>query len=150
MRKAQLDALLDRAAELCKSRGVRLTEQRRIVLRLLSRAERPLSAYELLDLLCTELPNPAPPTVYRALDFLLEQGLIHKLESLHAYVGCNHPEHQHAGQFLICSDCGGVSEVEDPGVQDRLQAAGKAVGFVSERPIIEVMGTCASCNDKAK
>lgn len=150
MSKVDTHALLERADALCKARGVRLTPQRRTVLRLVSDAGQPLSAYELLDLLRAELPNAAPPTVYRALDFLIEQKLIHKLESLHAYVGCDHPEHAHASQFLICSDCGDVSEVEDSDVQASLQAATKAQGFVSNRPIIEVIGTCADCTEKQK
>ena len=62
----------------------------------------------------------APPTVYRALDFLLEQGLIHKLESLHAFVGCDHPEHPHSSEFLICVDCGEVAELEDAAVDRSL------------------------------
>jgi Fe2+ or Zn2+ uptake regulation protein len=89
--------------------------------------------------------NPAPPTVYRALDFLLEQGLVHKLESLHAYVGCAHPDHPHASQFLICGDCGEVAEVENPSVAKSLKAAGKAVGFRTKRPVVELLGTCAQC-----
>lgn len=150
MRKAELENYLDRAAELCSARKARLTAQRRRVLALMVRAERPLSAYELLDLLRESVPNAAPPTVYRALEFLLEQGLIHKIESLHAFVACHHPEHPHAGQFLICSDCGEVNEVANRQLDDGLQAASKALGFVSEKPIVEVLGTCKSCMGKHK
>jgi Fur family zinc uptake transcriptional regulator len=89
--------------------------------------------------------NPAPPTVYRALDFLLEQGLVHKLESLHAYVSCSHPDHPHASQFLICDDCGEVVEVEDPSVVKSLNSVGKAIGFLAKRPVVELLGTCAQC-----
>jgi Fur family transcriptional regulator, zinc uptake regulator len=92
--------------------------------------------------------NPAPPTIYRALDFLLEQGLVHKLESLHAYVGCAHPDHPHASQFLICDNCGEVTEVEDTSVAKSLKAASKAVGFRTKRPIVELLGTCAHCSAK--
>ena len=140
-----LSQLLERAESLCRERGVRLTEQRKTVLRLLSMSDKPLSAYELLDRMRGVFKNPAPPTVYRALDFLLEQGLVHKLESLHAYVGCAHPEHPHASQFLICDDCGEVAEVEDPGMDKSLNALRKTFGFRTKRPVMELLGTCAQC-----
>jgi Fur family transcriptional regulator, zinc uptake regulator len=148
MDKKQLDKLLRSADKLCRERGVRLTEQRRTVLRLLSESDKPLSAYELLDRLRDSVRNPAPPTVYRALEFLLEQGLIHKLESLHAFVGCTHPDHPHASQFLICADCGDVAELDDHELTKRLKAAGKAAGFRTERPVVELVGTCAQCAAK--
>ena len=141
-------AVLKRAERLCDERGVRLTARRRAVLRLLCESDRPLGAYELLERMRGVIENPAPPTVYRALDFLLAQGLVHKLESLHAFVGCVHPEHSHASQFLICSDCGEVSEVEDPAIARSLQAAGKAAGFHTKRPVVELLGTCAHCAHK--
>jgi len=143
-----LSHVLERAETLCQGRGVRLTEQRKTVLKLLCVSDKPLSAYELLDRLRGVFKNPSPPTVYRALDFLLEQGLVHKLESLHVYVGCTHPEHPHASQFLICDDCGEVTEVEDSSVAQSLNAAGKAVGFRAKRPVVEVLGTCAQCLKK--
>lgn len=148
MNKKALSQVLERAEILCKERGVRLTEQRKTVLEFLCMSDKPMSAYELLDQMREVIKNPAPPTVYRALDFLLEQGLVHKLESLHAYVGCAHPEHPHASQFLICDDCGEVAEVEDPSVAQSLQAAGKAVGFRTKRPVVELLGTCAQCSEK--
>ncbi len=146
MTEQEIAAVLERAEHLCRGRGARLTQQRRTVLRLLCASDKPLSAYELLDRMRGCIKNPAPPTVYRALDFLLEHGLVHKLESLHAFVGCAHPEHTHAGQFLICSDCGDVSELEDSAVAKSLQAAGKAAGFRMTRPVVELIGTCAHCD----
>ncbi len=140
--------VLKRADALCRERGLRLTDQRKTVLQLLCLSDKPLSAYELLDQMRGVVKNPMPPTVYRALDFLLEQGLVHKLESLHAYVGCTHPEHPHASQFLICDVCGEVAEVEDTSVAKSLMAAGKALGFRTKRPIVELLGTCAQCTEK--
>ncbi len=148
MNSTLVNRALKHAEALCRRRGVRLTEQRKIVLRLLCVSDKPISAYELLDRMRGVVKNPAPPTVYRALDFLLEQGLVHKLESLHAYVGCTHPDHPHASQFLICDDCGEVTEVEDAGLAKSLKTAGKAIGFRTKRPIVEVLGTCAQCNAK--
>ena len=148
MNNKQLTHVLERAEALCRERGVRLTDQRKAVLRLLCLSDTPVSAYELLDLMRGIVKNPSPPTVYRALDFLLEQGLAHKLESLHAYVGCMHPDHPHASQFMICDDCGEVAEVEDPSVAKSLKAAGKAIGFRTKRPVVELLGTCAQCSAK--
>jgi Fur family zinc uptake transcriptional regulator len=143
--KRQLTQVLQRAEDLCQERGVRLTEQRKTVLQLLCESDKPLSAYELLDRMKGLVKNPTPPTVYRALDFLLEQGLVHKLESLHAYISCTHPDHPHASQFLICDDCGEVAEVEDQRLSKSLQAAEQATGFRTKRPVIELLGTCADC-----
>ena len=145
MNNKQLTHVLARAEALCRERGVRLTEQRKTALQLLCVSDKPLSAYELLERMRGVVKNPAPPTVYRALDFLLEQGLVHKLESRHAYVGCAHPDHPHASQFLICDDCGEVAEVEDPIVAKSLKAVGKAIGFRTKRPVVELLGICAQC-----
>lgn len=140
-----LQLALSRAEGLCKQRGVRLTAQRRRVLELVLCAGGPVGAYDILHQL-REGTVAAPPTVYRALDFLLEQGLIHKLETLHAFIGCPHPEHQHDSQFLICDRCGEVVELENPGIAERLGAVAAASGFVPQKPVVEVLGTCAACD----
>lgn len=141
-----LDKALAEATALCAERGVRLTEQRRKVLELVWRSDRPLGAYDILAAIQAVQPKAAPPTVYRALDFLLGQGLIHKLQSLHAYVGCAHPGEPHAGQFLICTACGDVTELEDPGVTRSLGKAAAASGFVADAPIVELTGRCSDCH----
>ncbi len=148
MNSKKITQVLERAETMCRERGERLTEQRKTVLRLLCVSDNPLSAYELLELMRGIIKNPKPPTVYRALDFLLEQGLIHKLESLHAYISCAHPDHPHASQFLICDDCAEVAEIEDSSITKSLKAAGKAIGFRTKRPVVELLGTCAQCNAK--
>lgn len=145
MSSNKLHHLLDRAEALCRERGVRLTPQRRKVLELLCASEQPLSAYEILDQMRSGHKNPAPPTVYRALDFLLQQGLAHKLESLHAFIGCAHPEHPHASQFLICSDCGSVDEMHSEEIARSLRSSGQARGFNTRHPVVELLGTCAQC-----
>lgn len=146
-RHPDLNDALAQAAELCASRGVRLTEQRRRVLELVWRSGKPLGAYDILAAIQAAQPKAAPPTVYRALDFLLAQGLIHKLRSLHAYVGCAHPGEPHAGQFLICSACGDVTELEDAGVVRSLGKAAAASGFVADAPVVELTGTCSDCRE---
>lgn len=147
MDEETLHQALSTAERLCAQRGVRFTAQRRRVLELVCRAERPVGAYEILDHL-REGSTAAPPTVYRALDFLLEQGLVHKLETLHAFIGCTHPEHPHASQFLICADCGRVNELENEAIAGSLRALEQETGFRPERPVIEVLGTCAHCTHK--
>jgi Fur family zinc uptake transcriptional regulator len=109
-----------------------------------------LGAYEILDAMREGTRTLAPPTVYRALDFLLEQGLVHKLESLHAFVGCSHPEHPHSSQFLICKTCGAVAEIEDEAIARSLGSAASMSGFQPQRRVVEVIGTCAGCAQKGR
>ena len=146
MNEHTLTKILATAESLCTARGVRLTAQRRRVLELVCRAGRPVGASEILDQIRTGAA--APPTVYRALDFLLEQGLVHKLETLHAFVGCAHPDHPHSSQFLICADCGDVTELESESIVGSLRSAAAETGFEPRRPVVEVIGTCAACSTK--
>ncbi|CAH2604118.1 Zinc uptake regulation protein [Rhodovastum atsumiense] len=147
---ARTTALLDRAARLCEERGAKLTDLRRDVLGLILETEAPTGAYELLDRLRARRGGGAPPTVYRALDFLVEQGLVHRLERLSAFVGCidvceaPHAHHE-AVQFLICRGCGRVTEIEDHGLAEALAAAARRVGFTVTGATIEAEGLCANC-----
>src|SRR5690606_9768433 len=109
---ACIDAALDRAAELCARRGARLTRLRRRVLELVWQGHAAVKAYDLLAELERKGASAKPPTVYRALDFLMAHGLVHRLESLNSYVGCPQPDAPHAGQFLICDSCGTGREFE--------------------------------------
>lgn len=143
---ANIRLVLREAERLCQTRGVRLTAQRRAVLEIICTRAKPMGAYEILASMRAGVPGAAPPTVYRALEFLLAQGLVHKLETIHAFVGCNHPDHPHASQFLICEGCGDVTEVEDPEVVRSLQRAALAVGFRTDKRVVEVVGTCADCS----
>ena len=137
---------LDEAAELCEQQGVRFTDLRRAILALILGAPGPIGAYELLDRLRETRRGAAPPTVYRALDFLLSQGLIHKVERLNAFIGCpDAGRHAHPVQFLICRSCGAVEELEDGAIQDAVQAAASHHGFQPCLTTIEVEGTCAVC-----
>ncbi len=138
---------LRRAERICNRRGVRLTPQRRLVLEILSAAHQPMGAYEILHQLGLRRPGAKPPTVYRALAFLQEQGLVHRLESLNAFVSCVHPDHPHVGQFLICRSCGQVLELEHEGVERALAQAVAGIGFSPDSRIIEVTGRCVRCAD---
>ena len=153
---ASLETSLDRATALCSRRGAQLTALRRQVLRLVLEAGQPVGAYALLDRLKASRAGAAPPTVYRALDFLVEQGLIHKVERLGAFVGCaeveDHPAdctcdaaHDHPHQFLICGRCGTTAEISDPGVALALARAAAAAGFALARTTVEAEGLCAAC-----
>ncbi len=133
------------ADRLCRERGVRLTKQRREVLGIINASQRPLGAYEIMETMRTDQARIAPPTVYRALDFLMAEGLIHKLESLHAYIGCRHPDHPHFTQFLICNDCGEVDELHSSKVSGSLNDAAEARGFKPDHSTVEVVGLCARC-----
>lgn len=143
--RRQADALADEAARLCRQRGVRFTPQRRRVFAVIAAAEQPLGAYEILAVLRGRWPKTAPPTVYRALDFLREQGFVHHLATLHAYVSCGHPGHHHPGQFLICSGCGHVEELADAAVASCLDRAASAAGFLPAAEVVEVTGRCSDC-----
>jgi len=129
----------------CQTQGLRLTPTRKRVLELVLAADGPVKAYDLLDQLKSEQPKAAPPTVYRALEFLLENHFIHRLESLNAFVSCFHPNDQHQGQFLICEQCEAVTEVHDHSIEDRLRDAALEHAFEPHRQVLEIYGICRSC-----
>ena len=128
-----------------EERGLRLTPLRKEVLELVAAADKPVKAYDLLDQLRERHGNAAPPTVYRALDFLLENGFIHKLESINAFVSCHHPAEAHQVPFLICDSCSSAQEVCDERVADLIEAQAKAMGFKPQAQTLEVHGTCKAC-----
>ncbi|HEX5757136.1 MAG TPA: transcriptional repressor [Arenimonas sp.] len=130
----------------CTERGLRLTPLRAQVLALLAEAGKPVKAYDLLDAMKTANGSSAPPTVYRALDFLLEQGFIHKLESVNAFVACHHPQVRHSVPFLICDRCHAAIELEDERIPALLDAQARALGFTPRAQSLEVHGLCARCS----
>lgn len=137
---------LKKADAICQRQGSQLTELRRLVLRLILEADAPLTAYKLLDRLRDIRKGAVPPTIYRALDFLMEQGLVHKLERLNAFIPCTDSEHRHhAVQFLICKNCGTVAEIEDQAVSRALDRAAEKQGFLPESAVVELAGVCATC-----
>ncbi len=136
---------LQRAQEVCKNNQARLTRARQRVLELVWGAHQPVLAYDLLDQLRAEQPRAAPPTVYRALDFLQAHGLVHRIESLNAYVGCADPSHPHCGQFLICDQCNEVAELDDQHIARVIEARAMALGFACASQIVEIRGRCPRC-----
>ncbi len=140
-----VDDALAQAEANCRRRGVRLTPIRRRVLELIWRRHEPVKAYDLLDSLKNDHRSAAPPTVYRALDFLLAEGLIHRIESLNAYVGCGDPGNPHVGQFLICKHCNAVAELNDPDIRQLLVSKAEKLGFEVNWQTIEINGVCPQC-----
>ena len=139
------------AAELvCERAGARLTTLRKRVLELVWQSHRPLGAYDLLDTLTREDDRrPAPPTVYRALDFLQEQGLVHRIASLNAFIGCANPEHVHQGHFLICRTCRVAIELDQTLLQPTIADIAEQMGFVVEAETGELAGVCAHGQEAA-
>lgn len=142
------EKMLSQAEALCQQRNVRLTPQRLEVLRLMSHHNGAISAYDLLDLLRASEPQAKPPTIYRALDFLLEQGFIHRVESTNSYVVCHHfEEPSHSSAMLICDRCGAVAEQHADGVEDILKKLALTTGFVLTNSVIEAHGLCGQCTE---
>lgn len=141
-----VSSALAEAATICMRQGVRLTALRKRVLELVWQSHKPLGAYDILaELSEQDGRRAAPPTVYRALDFLLENGLVHRIASLNAFIGCVHPEHPHQGQFMICRNCHTAIELENAAVTDAIAAAAAGVGFQAETQTVEVVGICEPC-----
>lgn len=141
------DSMLGRLELACTQRGLRLTHLRRRVFELIAASARPVKAYDLLEKVKAVGEGPAaPPTVYRALDFLMLNGFVHKLETLNAYVPCPHPEvGAHGSQFLICEECLETMELDAADIAARLQEQARAQGFQPRRHVVEVYGLCARC-----
>jgi len=125
--------------------GVGLTETRRKVFELVIKAGQPVGAYRLLEAMQDKGTRVMPPTVYRALNFLQGKGLVHRIESLNAFVACTQHEHEHEGQFLICSDCGKAEELADESVSEMLRDKATAHGFTLLQQTIELRGLCKDC-----
>lgn len=147
--RQRVQRALDRAESVCRARGARFTEQRRRVYELVVCASAPVTAYELLAEMATDAGQPAPPTVYRALEFLQAHGLVHRLASQSRFVACDHPEHNHhGGLFLVCSHCGQALEWSDAKVAESVTRAATRAGYRIEEDVLpEVQGVCPDCHD---
>jgi Fur family zinc uptake transcriptional regulator len=140
-----VSSALAAAAALCEREGQRLTPLRQRVLELVWSSHQPVGAYAILDQLKGDGRSAAPPTVYRALEFLLERGLVHRIESLNAFIGCPAPDGNHPVQFLICRGCGMTAEMDDRRVADALAKGAAERGFAVESRVIELSGLCQHC-----
>jgi Fur family zinc uptake transcriptional regulator len=132
----------------CARRAQRLTPMRRQVLETLLASHKPLGAYEIIEQFAQDT-RPAPITVYRALEFLRENGLVHRIESRNAFVAC---VHNHGGAdlvvFLICERCGTVGEASGGALAEALKASSRAAGFSPKSPLVEIAGICSHCRER--
>lgn len=135
---------LRQAESLCDKRGGRLTPLRRKVLTLLLESQGPAKAYDLLEQMGDKVAAK-PPSVYRSLDFLLEMGLAHRIESLNAFIACGHWGHGHAAVFLICDACGSAGELHAGDSTRKLAHEVEAVGFRMRSAVMEIRGLCRAC-----
>ena len=140
-----IEHLVQKAQIQCENNGARFTPVREKVFRLLANSEGGVGAYDLLEQLNSSEPNAKPATIYRALEFLSEQGFTHKIESTNAYLLCHHFEHTHPAQLLICDSCGNVDELHSDVISDELIEKAQALGFSISKQTIEARGFCAKC-----
>lgn len=144
-----IDTALDTAERLCRERGVRLTPLRRRVLELIWEDHRAVKAYDLLDRIKPVANTAKPATVYRTLEFLIAQGLVHRVESLNAFIGCRCSNHPHELLLLICRSCGEIEELPAPEVMAAIREESRSAGFSSEHQSIEIIGLCRHCAKKS-
>lgn len=142
-----VEKAMQNAERICRERGLRLTRQRKRVLQLVWNSHKPVGAYEILDGLNQDGQKAAPPTVYRALDFLIEADLVHRLDSLNAFVGCPDPDVPHTGQFLICQSCRTVTELGDRQTSELIEQRAARQGFVVLHQMLEIQGMCRNCKE---
>lgn len=146
---ACISTALKQAHSVCDKEGVRLTNLRKQILELIWQNHKPLGAYTLMEMLekSSDRKRVAPPTVYRTLDFLMEQGLIHKVHSLNAFIGCANPIQKHNDALFICRDCGHTEEVRSDTIQQAINLSASQQKFVVNDQIIEIVGRCTRCRN---
>ena len=139
---------LNRAAEQCRVRGGRLTELRRLIFGILLQRRTPTGAYEIIEIL-SHLTRKAvaPPTVYRAVDFLIQMGLVARVASRNSFVPCAHPDHEHDCVFFLCRNCGSAEEVEDKRLDALIRNEARGIGFEPLHRVLEVEGICRECRN---
>lgn len=143
---AQIERSLQLAEHLCRQRGERFTRRRRHVLALLLQHKGCVKAYDLLDELKKTWPRAAPPAIYRPLNFLMAQGLVHRIESLNAYIACTDPTHTHHGMLMVCGHCASVREVIHTTMDRMLLDTLRDSGFHAQGDI-EINAVCQACID---
>lgn len=140
------------ADALARCRGLRFTPVRRRVLEIVLGSHRPMGAYDIMHALgdIQAVRKPAPPTVYRALDFLLREGFVHRIDTMNAYIACFTPERCHRTYFLLCKRCGCVAEIEHLALDRALERAAADAGFAPEHETVEIAGLCAGCAENSR
>lgn len=137
------------AEELCREHGVKLTPSRRLILEILAREGRPLGAYDMIEKVAAATgKRPAPVSIYRALDFLLENSLVHRLASRNTYLACGHGHRlKDLVVFLICESCGNVVEATSDALRRDLAALAATTRFVPHSQVMEIAGRCRACGE---
>lgn len=140
---------MQQARERCARSNARLTPIRESVLTMIWDSHKPMGAYQIVEQLPLVIgKNIQAPSVYRAIDFLLELGLIHRITSLNAYIGCPFPGSEHSDLFMICRSCGAAAEVGDEGINAMIAETIRKTGFRRESQAIELMGLCPACQEE--
>lgn len=141
---------LSHAEKVCAEKAIRLTPIRRLVLEIVLASGEPMGAYEILARL-NKLKDSreAPVTIYRALEFLMSIGLVHRVASLNSYIACGHPSHDDGAQLLICRTCGATEEICDKSVESAITKLADRKGYTAISPLVEIAGTCAECQGKS-
>jgi Fur family zinc uptake transcriptional regulator len=134
------------AEQVCETKNIRLTPLRRRVLEIIWRRHDPIGAYDILAEIAKDRDKAAPPTVYRALEFLQAAGLVHRVDSLNAFLGCDRPQAPHSGQFLVCGDCRKVTELDDPQLTRSLALHARELGYRLEGSAVEIKARCERCS----
>jgi Fur family zinc uptake transcriptional regulator len=137
--------VLSHAEARCAEKGLRLTPVRRRTLEILAEAHKALGAYEVLDRLKADGFGSQPPVAYRALDFLVENGLAHRIRRLNAFTACMHPGEEHTPAFFICRSCDHVAEAPVTATRAALDDVADELGFQVERVNLEALGLCPAC-----
>ena len=143
-----LKHVLQAAESICLARNIRLTQARKRVLELICASHQAIGAYQLLDQLKQHDQKAKPATIYRALDFLMDAGLVHKVESLNAYIGCLSADQSHHSAILICDHCHNAYEMDARHCYETLYDNSKSFGFKPSQVIIELHGVCQECAGK--
>lgn len=136
------------AESICKSKDIRLTPTRKKVLEMVWAGHKPVKAYEIIDNFAGRNKPAKPPTVYRALDFLVQNGLVHRIESQNAFIGCPSPIESHNASFFICTGCEVVTELESENLDKAIAGLAREKGFAVQRKTVEVYGLCPACAGK--
>ena len=140
---------MSQARALCLKQNAKLTAAREAVLKLIWQSHKPAGAYQLIELLSAEQGRQVlPPTIYRSLDFLLNLGLIHRIASLNAYVGCPFPGASHNDLFMLCRECGSVAECSAENIDSAIARTAAKSGFAVETHALEIIGLCPQCQQK--
>ena len=144
--KISINEALKKAENICNKKGVKLTKLRQKVLTLILRNHGYVKAYDLLNDLKKSDASAKPPTVYRSLDFLMEHGFIHKIQSLNAFVGCSHPDEHEDCYFLICKECKNIEECCSNKVKKVLTSTSGKNNFSPNQVTLEITGICQDCS----